>query len=97
MTERLVAGVNGRVQGVGFRWFVARSARRLGLTGWVANQPDGSLRVVAEGAAAELDRLAEQLRVGPSGAQVDRVDIERSQATGEFEGFEIRAGSHGGD
>ena len=52
--QRLVATVRGMVQGVGFRWFVQREAARLGLDGWVANQVDGSVEVVAEGPDAAL-------------------------------------------
>jgi acylphosphatase len=76
-TRGLEAVVHGRVQGVGFRWFVQRAARRLGLAGWVANQPDGSVRVRAAGPAAELERLTEALRSGPPGARVERLAVER--------------------
>lgn len=99
MTERsrLDATVHGRVQGVGFRWFVQRTARGLGLVGWIQNQPDGSVRVVAEGPSASLDVLVEQLGQGPAGAVVDRVNAQRGAATGEFGSFEIRAHGHRGD
>lgn len=95
--ERLEAVVRGMVQGVGFRWFVVRAADRFGLTGWVANDADGSLRVVAEGPAPGIGRLLELLQEGPSGALVERVDEERSAPTGEFARFEIRARAHRGD
>ena len=62
------------VQGVGFRWFVQREAARMGLMGWTANSPDGSVEVVAEGPEAELERLVAELRQGPSGASVTQVD-----------------------
>ena len=54
-TQRLEATVRGYVQGVGFRWFVVRRATQLGLTGWTANEHDGTVRVVAEGSAHALD------------------------------------------
>lgn len=95
--QRLEARVHGRVQGVGFRWFVRRQATGLGLTGWVANEPDGSVRVVAEGEPAALQKLAGMLWRGPDGAAVERVDVARLPAGDSFAGFEIRAGSHGGD
>lgn len=69
---RLEATVHGRVQGVGFRYHVARVAARLGIEGWVANQRDGSVAVVAEGRAGALEALEGALRSGPSGARVDR-------------------------
>jgi acylphosphatase len=97
MTERLVATVRGRVQGVGFRWFVTREAERLGLSGWVANVADGSVRVVAEGERTDLDHLAERLSVGPAGARVVDVSLGWSAATGAEAGFSVRSGSHGGD
>ncbi len=97
MTERLEARIRGAVQGVGFRWFVQRNARRLGLTGWTANEADGSVRVVAEGPPADLDQLAAALTDGPSGARVAGVQSTRLPATGEFSSFDIRAGAHRGD
>lgn len=95
--ERLDAQVEGYVQGVGFRWFVAREATRLGLGGWAANEPDGSLRVVVEGPAAALDEMLVSLEQGPPAAEVRRVTSQRVAALGEFSGFEIRAGAHRGD
>ena len=97
MTERLDATVRGIVQGVGFRWFVVRQAGRLGLTGWVSNEPDGGVRVIAEGTPAALDDLLAQLRTGPAGAVVDRVDAQRLPANGDMANFSIRAGGHRGD
>ena len=74
---RLEATVRGRVQGVGFRYFVVRRALDLGVVGWVANEPDGSVQVVAEGSTAALDSLEAGLRVGPMGAVVEAVDAVR--------------------
>jgi len=65
--------VSGVVQGVGFRWFVKREARRLALRGVVRNLPDGSVEVVAEGADGALQVLHDTLRHGPIGSRVDRV------------------------
>lgn len=94
---RLDASVRGLVQGVGFRWFVRRKASALGLTGWTANQSDGSVRVVVEGPSESLEEMESVLREGPSGAVVDRVDARKLPATGEFKAFDIRSGSHRGD
>ena len=89
--ERLEAEVHGRVQGVGFRWFVQRAAQRLGLVGYARNAPDGRrVEVVAEGARADLDALLAELRRGPAGSHVERVTESFSAATGGFSGFEIR-------
>jgi len=66
--------VNGRVQGVGFRWFVMREAARLDLAGYVRNLPDGTVEVVARGAAAALASLESALAQGPPGAHVNSVD-----------------------
>lgn len=66
--------VHGRVQGVGFRWFVMREGSRLHLAGFVRNLPDGSVEVVAQGEAGELDRLERALQRGPTMARVDGVE-----------------------
>lgn len=68
--------VTGVVQGVGFRWFVREKARRLGLSGWVRNLPDGSVEVVAAGEQGQIDLLLSELRKGPDGAVVDRIEPE---------------------
>lgn len=70
--------VRGHVQGVGFRWFVRESARAAGLAGWVRNNPDGSVELMASGPAAALSALHEAVRVGPTGARVTAVDELRS-------------------
>jgi len=66
--------VRGRVQGVGFRWFVWREAERLGLGGFARNLRDGTVEVVSQGADDVLDQLEQALRRGPSSAGVDAVD-----------------------
>lgn len=95
--KRLEATIHGHVQGVGFRWYVVRRASRLKLTGWVANQPDGTVKVVAEGPADALEELSAILAHGPGGAHVDRVEEQRMAATGSFAAFVVRASAHGGD
>src|SRR3954463_3338310 len=71
---RLHVRVGGRVQGVGFRWFVREEARRLGLSGWVTNLPDGAGEGAAGGEGASLQRLRAALAVGPSGALVSALE-----------------------
>ena len=95
--ERLEATVRGRVQGVGFRYFVALEADELGLRGWVRNEPDGSVHVLAEGPRVSLERLAAALAVGPRGARVDDVATRWGPGTGALGRFAIRSGGHGGD
>jgi acylphosphatase len=72
MTRRYT--VTGRVQGVGFRWFVARHARSLGLSGYARNLEDGRVEVIATGDEPALVRLEEVLRSGPANAQVTGVE-----------------------
>ena len=72
-TDRLHARIAGRVQGVGFRWFVREEARRLGLAGWVRNLPSGEVELVAEGSPAALDAFARTIGKGPPGARVEVV------------------------
>jgi acylphosphatase len=95
--ERLDATVRGRVQGVGFRYYVVMRAMALELTGWVANEVDGSLRCVAEGPRPSLDALLEALEAGPAGAIVNRVVTAWTPATGAFASFEVRSAGHRGD
>jgi acylphosphatase len=87
--ERLHAVVRGDVQGVGFRYFVQRRAQQLGLNGWVRNNDDGSVELVAEGQREELEQLKRALQEGPRMARVDRVDTRWSAATGNLRGFEL--------
>lgn len=82
--------VSGRVQGVNFRQSAQREARRLGLSGWVRNQPDGAVETVAEGPRASLERFLAYLNDGPPAAMVTDVEATWSAATGEFGGFAVR-------
>ena len=88
--KRLSATVHGHVQGVAFRANTQSEASRLGLTGWVKNHWDGSVKLVAEGPDSALHRLAAWLEHGPRAARVERVDTQWSEGTGEFRGFSIR-------
>ena len=72
-TRRYV--VSGRVQGVGFRWFVEREAATLGITGWVRNRDDGRVEVMATGTREQLSALDARLRQGPRAARVDEVAV----------------------
>ena len=78
--------IQGRVQGVGFRWFVQREAAELELRGWVRNTEDGYVEVVAAGEPDDLDELRSSLRRGPRGSRVDRL-IEHPLAESEAQEF----------
>ncbi|MFW5941314.1 MAG: acylphosphatase [Chloroflexota bacterium] len=88
--KRLSAKVYGRVQGVFFRDTTRREAQRRNVSGWVRNEPDGSVRVVAEGSQGALTELERFLHQGPSSARVERVETTWDDATGEFSGFRVR-------
>jgi acylphosphatase len=94
---RLEAVVRGRVQGVGYRVFALREASYLGLAGFVANEPDGSVRVIAEGPRDDLEALLERLGEGPPAGFVDRVITRWEPARGMPAGFRIESGAHRGD
>ena len=79
--------IQGRVQGVGFRWFVHREASELDLRGWVRNTEDGDVEVVASGSAEDLAELRTSLRRGPRGSRVDRL-IEHSLDDKEAAGLD---------
>lgn len=87
--HRITASVRGRVQGVSFRYYTQREAHRLNLTGWVRNELDGSVMVVAEGRKESLAALVEFLRKGPRSATVDDVELIWSTPSREYEGFEV--------
>jgi len=87
---RLDATVYGRVQGVSFRYYTQKEAQRLGLTGWVANQFNGTVRTVAEGPRSDLLQFVQFLHKGSPHARVDRVSLSWEAATGEFSRFRVR-------
>jgi acylphosphatase len=100
MDETLEAVVHGRVQGVGFRYFVQREAIALGLSGWVANEPDGSVRCVAIGDRTRLEAFAARLWDGPASAVVEGVDLGWRASTtlaSPYPSFAVRSGAHRGD
>ena len=88
--ERLHATVSGLVQGVYFRGTTQTRAEQLGLKGWVANLPDGSVEVTAEGPRPALQQFLAFLHQGPPGARVTGVRTEWSAASGEFVVFDVR-------
>jgi acylphosphatase len=81
--------VRGRVQGVGFRWFVEREAHMLGIAGWVRNNHDGSVEVLAQGTRDQLSGLHSRLREGPRAARVDTVEVADARTTEGLNSFRI--------
>jgi acylphosphatase len=86
-TKRFI--VKGRVQGVGFRWFVEREAAMLGLAGWVRNNDDGTVEVLASGRDEQLESLRSKLKQGPRAARVDTVDEHPANAPEGLKSFNI--------
>jgi acylphosphatase len=81
--------IRGEVQGVGFRFFMIRRAKALGLNGWVTNRDDGAVEFVAEGSRSELEQLERAARDGPRMARVSSVEVNWSRATGGLGHFDI--------
>jgi acylphosphatase len=81
--------VRGRVQGVGYRWFVEREAHILGIAGWVRNNPDSSVEVLAMGTREQISRLHARLREGPRAARVDAVEESEAQPVANLKTFRI--------
>jgi acylphosphatase len=71
--------VHGRVQGVGFRWAIARAAESRGVAGWVTNRADGTVEAVLEGEPEAVDSVVRVSREGPRGAQVERVEVAEEE------------------
>ena len=86
----LHAIIHGRVQGVGFRYFVRENAKRLNLSGWTRNRYNRTVEVLAEGEESALSQLLEILKNGPASSNVLNVEIEWQTPFGEFTGFKIR-------
>jgi acylphosphatase len=82
--------VRGRVQGVGFRWFVEREAHILGVAGWVRNRTDGTVEVLAVGTRDQLSGLRSRLREGPRAARVDDVEESEAEAVAGLNSFRIQ-------
>lgn len=86
VTRRLL--INGRVQGVGFRYSMERKARGVGVTGWVRNRRDGGVEALVQGSEEAVKAITEWARHGPAGALV--MDLQESEGTGDFSSFETR-------
>ena len=87
--ESIHLEVRGRVQGVGFRWYVMKIARELGLAGWIRNKPDGIVEIAAAGTPEVLAKLEAALSAGPPGARIEEV---RKLGTVPAESLEVPFG-----
>jgi acylphosphatase len=88
MTVTLHLRIFGRVQGVGFRHYTQREARRRGVNGWVRNRQDGSVEAILQGSQEAVDAVLKWLRHGPPSATV--TDVQVSEGSGVYSGFEQR-------
>ena len=79
----------GKVQGVGFRYFVLRQAQELGIRGWVNNKPNGDVKVLAQGEKADLEQFFAKVKEGPSFSRVDDVNLKWVNEGEQYFGFEI--------
>ena len=89
MNQRITVRYEGRVQGVGFRYTAVSLAQGLDVTGWVKNEFDGSVSLVAEGAEESLMELLQAIRRSNLGRYITNELVRRSAATGEFKGFSV--------
>jgi len=84
---RLVA--KGRVQGVGFRWFVVQNANKLGLVGYVKNLPNGNVEIEAEGQRGQIEELIKYVKAGPTFGRVSDLSVEWKEYTGTYNSFDV--------
>lgn len=90
MNKRAIIKICGKVQGVFFRANCADEAQKFNLVGWACNEPDGSVKILAEGEEENLKKLISYCQSGPEFAKVDRVEVKWKEAGGEFKEFVIR-------
>jgi acylphosphatase len=81
--------ISGKVQGVGFRYFVLRQAQKLGINGWVSNKSNGDVEALAQGEKADLEQFIAKVKEGPSFSRVDNVNLEWMNKGEQYFGFEI--------
>lgn len=89
MKKRVTILVSGLVQGIFYRFETSREAKRLNLTGWVKNEIDGKVKIMAEGEEENLEKLIEWAKKGPLLAKVDKIEVKWNKDQKEFEDFEI--------
>ena len=82
--------VTGRVQGVGYRYFTIQRARDLGLTGWVKNQPDGSVLIIAQADEDVINTFIDYLKIGPARSRVSQISKVKLNTLGDFDNFSVK-------
>ena len=82
--------IHGKVQGVGYRFFATRVARRLGLKGWIENNRDGTVEASVEGETSAIDEWLEELKEGPRYAEVTNIEQETKDYTGRLGDFDVK-------
>ena len=90
MKELRLIRIHGMVQGVGYRFFATRVARRLGLKGYIQNNRDGSVEAAVEGEKDAIDEWLEELKEGPRYAEVTKIDQESKEFTGRLPDFDVK-------
>jgi acylphosphatase len=82
--------IHGKVQGVGYRFFATRVARRLGLKGWIENNRDGTVEASVEGETSAIDEWLEELKEGPRYAEVTKIEQETKDFSGKLPDFDVK-------
>ncbi len=90
MKELRLIRIHGKVQGVGYRFFATRVARRLGLKGSIQNLRDGTVEAMVEGEKEKIDEWIEDLKEGPRYAEVDHIEQETKEFTGRLGDFDVK-------
>ena len=90
MLKRVHILISGDVQGIGFRFSTIQVARDLKLTGWVRNNPESTVEIIAEGEEESLENLIAWAKEGPKPAKVANVKIDWQKPTGDFDSFDVR-------
>jgi acylphosphatase len=90
MKEQRHIKIHGKVQGVGYRFFATRVARRLGLKGWIQNNRDGVVEALVEGEKDSIDDWINELKEGPRYAEVSKIDQETKEFSGKLPDFDVK-------
>jgi acylphosphatase len=90
MKEQRHLRIHGKVQGVGYRFFATRVARRLGLKGWIVNMRDSTVEALVEGEKETIDEWLEELREGPRYAEITKIEQESRDFTGKLGDFDVK-------